>query len=360
MSDLYNDIIENGSFSTVNNVKDITRVLKSIYESRDMEKGGKKEVLSLMRNMYTQSKKASLKHSTISDVCDLLQKSPHPHDISNVYKVIFKPHVHDLTPVKFASFLREHVSDRLEDVQNRLVDTYVRSEFRRLADADLGDMAELLESSVIDIHPLQEIAFREFLVFLAKKNDIVYPKDVHENVYEGVLRARCKSVSKKLTHQSKDTLQEIAHKMGMSNYLQLEKDTLCRAIDSIILMSHLAGEDGVAKCMKNTSSLNNMLKGKIDYGDIKREVEEYERGLTGMSDLVAKWRQVDLYRTNKFCKKMENGECSDLFASLYELSTAVSEIADTCNKRYSQIRRKIKHKEAEGQKFYKRMLAYVN
>ena len=233
-------------------------------------------------------------------------------------------------------------------LSNVMKKTYIKHETARIKNFTVQEMQELLVG-IDDLRAVQSALFKSFMSYLVTTDKVAYPLFVHDTIADMLVKQKCKKEYAMMQGETKAVLQEMARGMNMTNFLNLSKEELCRAIGDLNNLAKAQANHSLTTCYaglsaietKDTSHLEGKQLRATEF--IQQEYRTLKNEMATLNTLLDQWQQISFYQNYSECSnKNMDGLCIDLFGSLHEFSSKVKSQANRCNDTISNLKRQLK------------------
>lgn len=274
------------------------------------------------------------------------------NDVMNVQNKFFTEGSLDAFTInQLITLVNAHDLNNNDSVRQSMKDAYLKAEKIRIENWSISELGEVLERNSVEVNlkPINTIIFKGYIDFLVKSDSISYPKFVHENIADILMKRRCSKEKEFLSSEGRKLLNGIAQKMSMNNYLELNKKNLCQAIFDVNTVAKTKANKSLTTCFKGLNELEN-IDITNSSGDklrqnkqIKAEYDKLKVDMNVLNDLLNEWDDVDFYRNYEYCSQKNNdNKCVNMWESLHEFASRILEQSEKCNKTIKKLKRQFK------------------
>ena len=216
--------------------------------------------------------------------------------------------------------------------------------FRTLCTSDMYTDQLILSamSAKIDIRDQILVLWKRFLTQVVLLPNTQLPDKVSQELFEWVIKQRCKQDAQFLKHTKKDILQGLFGEYATQPLNS--KQELCSTVADLNIMAKYNANKSVHKCKEK------LYKYKpTDLGISLEAYSELKERFSTLSALLDKWDDVTSYHSTAYCET--DSACSTDVQRLRTIADAVKRAASACDKEVGQLyKKKLAERRKSGDK----------
>jgi hypothetical protein len=206
----------------------------------------------------------------------------------------------------------------------------------------------------IDIQKECQDMWKLFMKNIVLNPNTLLPEEVSDNIFEWVVKHRCKQEVKHFKGTNKKILHDIfSDVMSDNKQILNKKQDLCSVISDINVILKINTNKTISECYKK---LNSLTSKNVD----KQLSDELKNKINLMDNISSKWYDISTYKSDKLCD--ENISCTTYVKRLHSIAKAVKSTANTCDKEINNFKKKrLVQRRLDGEKlsFFEKAKSYL-